>query len=155
MGIGDDHPKNEQEEVSLGCVFPMHPIIFSRQSRIFGKFFYWKYNMVAISRSSSRKKISEKRNAIPNGPFKSANSICYANSLHETQVHAIAAGHLILHVFHADWLRKLSSLVLETLVLDVDNEGLWLYDILPSLDEKVAGGRLRLFEKKKSITIWK
>ena len=61
-----------------------------------------------------------------------------------------AAGHLILHVFHADWLRKLSSLVLETLTLDVDNEGLWLYDILPSLDEKVARRKVEGFLKKRS-----
>ena len=69
------------------------------------------------------------------------------NSLHETQVYAIAAGHLILHKmsFTRTGFVKLSSLVLETLVLDVDNEGLWLYDILPSLDEKKLGGRLRLF----------
>ena len=53
----------------------------------------------------------------------------------ELQIHSIAAGHNILHVFHADWLRKLSTLILETIELDVDNEGLWLYELLSSLDE--------------------
>lgn len=150
LGIGDEHPKNEQEEVSLGCVFPMHPTISVGRAEYLENFFIgnttWWPLAARLHAKKSQKREMQSRMALSNQqiPF------VMPNSLHETQVHAIAAGHLILHVFHADWLRKLSSLVLETLVLDVDNEGLWLYDILPSLDEKVARRKVEAFLKKRS-----
>ena len=77
LGIGDEHPKNEQEEVSLGCVFPMHPIISVDRVAYLEKF-YWKYNMVAISARLHAKKSQKREMQSRNGTFKSANSICYA-----------------------------------------------------------------------------
>jgi hypothetical protein len=150
LGIGEYHPKNEQEEVSLGCVFPMHPRISVDRAAYLENFFVdnttWWPLAARIHAKKSQSREMQSRMALSNQqiPF------VMPNSLHETQIHAIAAGHLILHVFHADWLRKLSSLVLETLALDVDNEGLWLYDILPSLDEKVARRKVEGFLKKRS-----
>ena len=104
---------------------------FSGQSCIFGKGFCWKYHMVAISSLSSRKNL-RKEKCNPEWPFQISKFHLLCQPLHETQVHAIAAGHLVFMSFTRTGL-QLSSLVLETLVLDVDNEGLWLYDIFTFL----------------------
>jgi hypothetical protein len=150
LGFGDYVAQTEQEIVSLGCVFPKHFSISVDRAAFLEDFFIgdtiWWPLAARLHAKISQQREMQSRMALSHQqiPF------VMPNSLHETQIHAIAAGHHILHVFHADWLRKLSTLVFETLELDVDNEGLWLYELLPSLDEKVARRKVESFLRKRS-----
>ena len=148
LGIGGYQMQTEQELLSFGRVFPNDPSITSEQASSLEEFFQHDKNWWPLAarlhaeKSEKREMMCRMELSVQQIPF------VLPNSLHPMQIHAIAAGHRILHVFHVDWLRKLSSLILDVLEMDVECEGLWLYDILSCLDEKVARKKVDSFLKK-------
>lgn len=66
------------------------------------------------------------------------------NTLDDVQVDILAAGEKVIHALHVDWTKKLSSHVLEALVLDCRYLGLWFDPILDVLPETALQRALRM-----------
>jgi hypothetical protein len=150
LGAGEYVVQNEKEELSLGIVFPNHESITVKKAYLLESFFEQDVYWWPLAARLHAYKSEHRENQCRIGLSHQQIPFIMPNTLHELQIHAIAAGHKILHVLHVDWLRKLSAVILESLDLDVDNEGLWLYELLPSLDEKVARRKVESFLRKRS-----
>ena len=76
--------------------------------------------------------------------------IVFPGEIDSLHVELFAAGDLILHVLHADLIRRLSTFALELLSMDTQCLGMWCYPLLPVLEERTAQKHLKRFLRQKT-----